>query len=83
MFNRYRANELEIANDPLLDNFLAMLVAERGATLNTVAAYLSDLTDFKKYLIRIDHNKKIILTPQKNLENELKWGLYMYIKKDD
>ena len=59
MFNRYRANELGIANDPLLDNFLAMLVAERGATLNTVAAYLSDLTDFKKYLIRIDHNKKI------------------------
>ena len=37
----------------------------------------------KFYKDWIDHNKKIILTPQKKLENELKWGLYMYIKKDD
>lgn len=36
-----------------------MLIAERGVTLNTVSAYLSDISDFKKYLIKADHNKKI------------------------
>jgi integrase/recombinase XerD len=39
------------ADDRLVELFLDMLVAERGATENTLAAYRRDLDDFAEYLV--------------------------------
>jgi len=36
----------------LVDSFLEMLVAERGAAANTVAAYRTDIEDFQSFLAR-------------------------------
>ena len=38
--------------DPLIESFLEMLSAERGAAANTLAAYGRDLTGFRLFLLR-------------------------------
>jgi len=50
---------LEKPVNPLIDSFLNMLVAERGATVNTVSAYLNDISHFEKYLIENEIDSKI------------------------
>ena len=37
------------SSERLIELFLDMLVAERGAALNTIEAYRRDLTDFAEY----------------------------------
>ena len=37
-------------SNPLIEQFLEMMVAERGAAKNTVAAYARDLADFTRFL---------------------------------
>ena len=42
---------MKATNSPLLDQFLEMLVAERGVALNTVNAYLSDIRHFNDFIM--------------------------------
>ena len=46
--DRTRAPEPETP-DPMVEQFLEMLVAERGASINTVSAYRRDLVDFSGF----------------------------------
>ena len=59
--------------NPLIDSFLNMLVAERGATVNTVSAYLNDISHFKKYLIENEINSKIESCSKDSIANYIKY----------
>lgn len=50
MARRRTNQETPKAAGPHIDTFAEMLVAERGASLNTVNAYKQDLTDFARFL---------------------------------
>ena len=58
---------------PLVDSFLNMLVAERGATANTVSAYLNDISHFKKYLIGNEIDSKIECCSKESIANYIKY----------
>ena len=58
---------------PLVDSFLNMLVAERGATANTVSAYLNDISHFKKYLIGNEIDSKIEFCSKESIANYIKY----------
>lgn len=45
-------SSLKKHDSPLVEAFLEMLLAERGAALNTIQAYRRDLADFDQYLRR-------------------------------
>jgi integrase/recombinase XerD len=64
---------LEKPVNPLIDSFLNMLVAERGATVNTVSAYLNDISHFKKYLIENEINSKIESCSKDSIANYIKY----------
>ena len=59
--------------NPLIDSFLNMLVAERGATVNTVSAYLNDISHFKKYLIENEIDSKIESCSKDSISNYIKY----------
>ena len=59
--------------NPLIDSFLNMLVAERGATVNTVSAYLNDISHFKKYLIEYEIDTKIESCSKDSIANYIKY----------
>ena len=59
--------------NPLIDSFLNMLVAERGATVNTVSAYLNDISHFKKYLIGNEIDSKIECCSKESIANYIKY----------
>ena len=59
--------------NPLIDSFLNMLVAERGATVNTVSAYLNDISHFKKYLTENEIDSKIESCSKDNISNYIKY----------
>ena len=59
--------------NPLIDSFLNMLVAERGATVNTVSAYLSDISHFKKHLIENEIDSKIESCSKDSIANYIKY----------
>ena len=59
--------------NPLIDSFLNMLVAERGATVNTVSAYLNDILHFKKYLIENEIDSKIESCSKDSISNYIKY----------
>ncbi len=59
--------------NPLIDSFLDMLVAERGATVNTVSAYLNDISHFKKYLIENEVDSKIESCSKDSIANYIKY----------
>ena len=50
-----------------------MLVAERGATVNTVSAYLNDISHFKKYLIENEIDSKIESCSKDSISNYIKY----------
>ncbi|MBB46066.1 MAG: tyrosine recombinase [Rhodospirillaceae bacterium] len=50
-----------------------MLVAERGATVNTVSAYLNDISHFKKYLIENEVDSKIESCSKDSIANYIKY----------
>ena len=50
-----------------------MLVAERGATVNTVSAYLNDISHFKKYLIEYEIDTKIESCSKDSIANYIKY----------
>ena len=58
--------------NPLIDSFLNMLVAERGATVNTVSAYLNDISHFKKYLTENETDSKIESCSKDSISNYIK-----------
>ena len=58
---------------PLVDSFLNMLVAERGATANTVSAYLNDISHFKKYLIGNEIDSNIECCSKDSIANYIKY----------
>ena len=58
--------------NPLIDSFLNMLVAERGVTVNTVSAYLNDISHFKKYLIENEIDSKIESCSKDSISNYIK-----------
>tara|TARA_B100001057_G_scaffold218429_1_gene218553 strand:- start:342 stop:1280 length:939 start_codon:yes stop_codon:yes gene_type:complete len=64
---------LEKPVNPLIDSFLDMLVAERGATVNTVSAYLNDISHFKKYLIENEVDSKIESCSKDSIANYIKY----------
>lgn len=59
--------------NPLIDSFLNMLVAERGATVNTVSAYLNDISHFKKYLTENEIDSKIESCSKDSISNYIKY----------
>ena len=59
--------------NPLIDSFLNMLVAERGATVNTVSAYLNDISHFKKYLTENEIDSKIECCSKDSISNYIKY----------
>ena len=59
--------------NPLIDSFLNMLVAERGATVNTVSAYLNDISHFKKYLTESEIDSKIESCSKDSISNYIKY----------
>ena len=59
--------------NPLIDSFLNMLVAERGATVNTVSAYLNAISHFKKYLIENEIDSKIESCSKDSISNYIKY----------
>ena len=59
--------------NPLIDSFLNMLVAERGATVNTVSAYLNDISHFKKYLIENEIGSKIESCSKDSISNYIRY----------
>ena len=59
--------------NPLIDSFLNMLVAERGVTVNTVSAYLNDISHFKKYLIENEIDSKIESCSKDSISNYIKY----------
>ena len=59
--------------NPLIDSFLNMLVAERGATVNTVSAYLNDISHFEKYLIQNEIDSKIESCSKDRVANYIKY----------
>ena len=50
-----------------------MLVAERGATVNTVSAYLNDISHFNKYLIEYEIDTKIESCSKDSIANYIKY----------
>ncbi|MDB5492320.1 MAG: phage integrase family protein [Micavibrio sp.] len=56
---------------PLVDSFLDMLMAERGAAMNTRQAYWRDLADFSLYL-RDKAKKEIVDSSQDEIKSYLK-----------
>jgi len=64
---------LEKPVNPLIDSFLNMLVAERGATVNTVSAYLNDISQFEKYLIEYGIDTKIEGSSKDSIANYIKY----------
>ncbi len=52
--------EADDANSRHLDAFLEMMAAERGAALNTIAAYRRDVTDFARFLRQRTGNAGLI-----------------------
>ena len=50
-----------------------MLVAERGATVNTVSAYLNDISHFKKYLTENEIDSKIESCSKDSISNYIKY----------
>ncbi len=52
------ARQPKESSERLIELFLDMLVAERGAALNTLEAYRRDLSDFAAYLDRAGHAVK-------------------------
>ena len=64
---------MEKSVNPLTDSFLNMLVAERGATVNTVSAYLNDISHFKKYLIENEIDSKIESCSKDSIANYIKY----------
>ena len=59
--------------NPLIDSFLNMLVAERGVTVNTVSAYLNDISHFKKYLTENEIDSKIESCSKDSISNYIKY----------
>ena len=59
--------------NPLIDSFSTMLVAERGATVNTVSAYLNDISHFEKYLIENEIDSKIEGCSKDSISNYIKY----------
>ena len=59
--------------NPLIDSFANMLVAERGATVNTVSAYLNDISHFEKYLIENEISSKIESCSKDSIANYIKY----------
>ena len=59
--------------NPLIVSFLNMLVAERGATVNTVSAYLNDISHFKKYLTENEIDSKIESCSKDSISNYIKY----------
>jgi len=64
---------LEKPVNPLIDSFLNMLVAERGATVNTVSAYLNDISQFQKYLIENEIDSKVESCSKDSIANYIKY----------
>lgn len=59
--------------NPLIDSFSNMLVAERGATVNTVSAYLNDISHFEKYLIENEIDSKIENCSKDSISNYIRY----------
>jgi integrase/recombinase XerD len=64
---------LEKPVNPLIDSFSNMLVAERGATVNTVSAYLNDISHFEKYLIENEIDSKIESCSKDSISNYIRY----------
>jgi len=64
---------LEKPVNPLVDSFLNMLVAERGAAVNTISAYLNDISHFEKYLIENEIDAKIENCSKDRIANYIKY----------
>ena len=52
-----------------VDIFLEMMAAERGASRNTIAAYLGDLKEFEVFMSR--RNRNIESADSKNIQDYL------------
>ena len=60
---------MERSTNPFIDSFLDMLVAERGATVNTVSAYLNDISHFKEHLIENEASSRIETCSKESITN--------------
>ena len=60
---------MERSTNPFIDSFLNMLVAERGATVNTVSAYLNDISHFEEHLIENEASSRIETCSKENITN--------------
>ena len=60
---------MERPTSPFIDSFLDMLVAERGATVNTVSAYLNDISHFKEHLIENEASSRIETCSKESITN--------------
>ena len=52
-----------------LESFLEMMAAERGASQNTIVAYLRDLREFEVFMFQI--NRNIEIADAKNIQDYL------------
>ena len=55
--------------NPFIDSFLNMLMAERGATVNTISAYLNDISHFKEHLNKNEAYSRIETCSKESITN--------------
>ena len=60
---------MERSTNPFVDSFLNILVAERGATVNTVSAYLNDISHFKEHLNKNEAYSRIETCSKESITN--------------
>ena len=65
---------MKSTNFPLIEQFLEMLIAERGSALNTVNAYLSDIRHFNDFIMSNSTNI------EESTENDIK-GYLQHLNK--
>ena len=68
MLVKKKANK-NLSESLQIDIFLEMMAAERGASINTITAYLRDLKEFEVFMLR--RNRNIESADSKNIQNYL------------